>query len=98
MLFARNVHFNVKKDKHDEFKRIFNNDVLPVLRQQNGFKHELTLTGTDRWMGISVWQDRASAEAYAKATYPKVLEKLTPVLDGTPKVETCEVGVTTLQS
>ncbi len=42
-------------------------------------------------MGISLWADRASAETYQTSTYPTIVEKLNPVLVGTPRVETYEV-------
>jgi HKD family nuclease len=37
-----------------------------------------------------VWDDRASADAYNTKTYPEVLKKLQSVLEGTPRVETCD--------
>lgn len=100
MRFARNVQFEIKSEKHADFNRIFANDVLPLLKQQKGFKEELTLVNPDRAraMGISVWEDRASAETYGTTTYPRILEKLSPVLEGTPRVETYEVAASTLTS
>jgi len=38
-----------------------------------------------------VWEDRPSAEAYNTNTYPQILAKLNPMLDGTPRVETFDV-------
>jgi quinol monooxygenase YgiN len=50
-------------------------------------------------VGISLWADRASAETYHTSTYPKIVEKLNPVIVGTPRVETYEVlaGATTVR-
>lgn len=98
MRFARNVQFQIKSEKHADFNRIFANDVLPLLKKQKGFKEELTLVNHDRAMGISVWEDRASAETYESTTYPRILEKLSPVLEGTPRVDTYEVAASTLTS
>jgi quinol monooxygenase YgiN len=98
MHFARNVQFQIKSEKHADFNRIFANDVLPLLKSQKGFKEELTLVNRDRAMGISVWEDRASAETYESTTYPRILEKLSPVLVGTPRVDTYEVAASTLTS
>jgi len=47
-------------------------------------------------MGISLWKSRTAAEAYQKNTYPKVLETLSPMLDGSPRVELCDVPFSTL--
>lgn len=47
-------------------------------------------------IGISLWENRESAEHYRTSTYPKVLEKLQPVIQGSPTVETYEVATSTL--
>jgi heme-degrading monooxygenase HmoA len=96
MRFARNVHFQLKTGKDAEFNRILTNDVLPLLKKQKGFQQELTLVNGDRAMGISVWDDKANAETYTRDTYPQILQKLQPVIEGSPRVETYEVGATTL--
>ena len=91
MNFARNVHFTVKNNKVDEFNRLMNGEVLPLLKAQKGFCQEVTLLGKNNTgMSVSVWDDRACAETYNTKTYPEVLKKLNPVLDGTPRVETYE--------
>ena len=43
MQYARNVHFQIKPGKEKEFTTLFENEVLPMLRKQNGFQNELTL-------------------------------------------------------
>ena len=96
MQYARNVHFQIKNGKADEFTRVFEKDVLPLLKKQKGFKDELTLVNRERAMGISLWDDRASAESYQTSTYPEVLQKLNPVIEGTPRVETYDVATTTI--
>jgi heme-degrading monooxygenase HmoA len=96
MQYARNVHFQIKNGKADEFTRVFEKDVLPLLKKQKGFKEELTLVNRERAMGISLWDDRASAESYQTSTYPEVLQKLNPVIEGTPRVETYDVATTTI--
>ena len=96
MQYARNVHFQIKNGKADEFNRVFEKDVLPLLKKQKGFKEELTLVNRERAMGISLWDDRASAESYQTSTYPEVLQKLNPVIEGTPRVETYDVATTTI--
>jgi quinol monooxygenase YgiN len=96
MRVARNVSFQVKTGKMTEFNRIFETEVLPMLRKQKGFKHELALVDKDRVVGFSLWEDRACADAYNRDVYPQIVQKLTPLTDGTPRVETFEVSITTL--
>jgi quinol monooxygenase YgiN len=98
MQFARNVHFQIKNGKEKEFSTVFENEVLPILRKQSGFQNELTLVNPNGAVGISLWNDRQSAEAYNTSTYPQILEKLNPVIVGTPKVETYDVTATTLRA
>jgi quinol monooxygenase YgiN len=96
MRFARNVQFQIKNGKEQEFKSLFETKIIPMLRKEKGFLEELTLVNKDRGIGISLWEDRKNAEAYQSSTYPKVVETLQPLLVGTPKLETYDVSVTTL--
>ena len=88
MTYARNVHFTVRNGKVDEFNRLMNTEILPLLKNEKGFRQDLTLLGSNTGMSISVWDDRACAETYNTKTYPEVLKKLNPVLEGTPRVDT----------
>lgn len=45
---------------------------------------------------ISLWDNKADAEAYNTNAYSEVLKTFAKVIDGTPKVETCEVINSTL--
>ena len=90
MSFARNVQFTVKAGKADEFNRLLRTEVLPLLNKEKGFRQDLTVLNLNSGTSISVWDDRASAETYNTKTYPEVLKKLNPVLDGAPRVEMCE--------
>ena len=40
---ARSVRFDIATDKNEEFHRIFRNDVLPMMKKQDGFRDELLL-------------------------------------------------------
>ena len=90
MRFARNIHFQIKKGKEQEFAGLFEKEVLPMLRKQDGFQQEMTLVNPKGAYAISLWDDRKSAETYQSTTYPKVLDKLTPFIEGSPTVETYE--------
>jgi quinol monooxygenase YgiN len=98
MRYARNVHFQIKNGKENEFKTLFESEVMPTLRKQKGFREELTLVNGSHGLGISLWEDRASAESYQSSTYPRLVEKLNPVIDGAPRVETYDVAISTLQT
>jgi quinol monooxygenase YgiN len=97
MQYARNVHFQIKPGKEKEFTTLFENEVLPMLRMQSGFQNELTLVNPDGAVGISLWENRQSAENYNTSTYPQVLAKLNQFIVGTPKVDSYDVTATTLR-
>ncbi len=94
MKFARNVNFQIKAGKEKDFTTLFEKEVVPMLRKQSGFLEEVTLVNPKNAIGISLWDNRQSADTYQTATYPQVLAKLGGVLDGTPKVETYETAST----
>jgi hypothetical protein len=75
----------------------FEKEVMPMLRKQSGFREELRLVNKDGSLGIGVWDDRKSADAYQTAAYPQILAKLNHLVDGTPEVQTYEFGASTLQ-
>jgi heme-degrading monooxygenase HmoA len=91
-MFARNVSFHLKSNMFSDYTRTFENDTLPLLRKQKGFKDEITLSnpGSLDVIAISLWDSKANAEAYNTSAYPEVLRTLGRMIDGTPKVQTFE--------
>jgi heme-degrading monooxygenase HmoA len=85
---ARSVRFDIATNKNEEFHTLFRNEVLPILRKQDGFKDELLLVQDQHVLAISVWNNLDSARKYESATYPQVDKTLRPVMSGKPTVET----------
>ena len=96
-MYTRNVSMKLKVNSAKEFTRTLENEVIPVLRKQKGFKDEITLIAPERndAVGISFWDRKEDAEAYNREQYQDVLKTLSKVLDGTPKVESFEVANST---
>lgn len=98
-MFARNVAVHLKPNSLGEFTRIFDSEVLPLLRKQPGFQDEITFSNAPTGMdviAISLWDTKEHAEAYNATGYPEVLKSLNKVLDGTPKVRVSDVISSTL--
>lgn len=96
-MFARHMSIHLKPDRVAEFTRTIEQEVIPLLRKQKGFRDEITLIvpeGTEA-IGISFWDQKENAEAYSGRAYSEVMEVLTKVLDGTPQVRTYEVANST---
>jgi hypothetical protein len=96
-MFARNISFRLKSNALSDYTRTFENEVLPLLRKQKGFKEEVTLSnpGSQDAIAISLWENKANADAYNTNTYPEVLKTLARMIDGTPKVQTFEAVTST---
>ncbi|PYU02483.1 MAG: hypothetical protein DMG38_00190 [Acidobacteria bacterium] len=92
-MFARKVTTLLKPNSIAKFSRLMEEEIIPMLRKQNGFRDELTFfaPSEDAVTGISLWDKASNAEAYSRGTYPAVLRKLAALIEGTPKVDTYEV-------
>jgi hypothetical protein len=97
-MYARNVSIHLKPNMLSDYTSTFEKDVLPLLRKQNGFKDEIAFSGPDGTAvtAISLWDNKANAEAYNNNIYPDVVKTLARVMDGTPKVQSGEVVNSTI--
>jgi hypothetical protein len=75
----------------------FENEILPLLRKQKGFRDELALVAPNgsEVIAINLWDLKENADAYGRETYPEVLKTLGKVVRGTPEVHTREVSFST---
>ena len=89
-MFARTVRIQLKPNSVAEFTRTLENDIIPLLRKQPGFQDEIAFVvpGGTEAVSISVWDQKANAEVYARGTYPQVLKAVANVVEGTPQVDT----------
>jgi hypothetical protein len=96
-MYAREVSMHLKNDVGREFTTTFENDILPLLRKQDGFKDEITFldAGNKDAVAISLWDRQESADRYSRDTYPQVLKGLAKVIEGTPEVRAYEVSNST---
>jgi hypothetical protein len=99
-MFARNVSFHLKSNMLSDYNRTLENEILPLLRKQKGFKDEITLSnpGSPDAISVSLWENKACADTYNTNTYPEVLKAFAKFIDGTPKVQTFEAVTSTLHS
>jgi quinol monooxygenase YgiN len=97
-MFARTVTMRLKPNSVAEFNRTVEKDIVPLLQKQKGFREEISLVASNglEVVGISLWDEKDSAEAYNGTTYPEVRKLLAKVTEGTPQVQTYEVGSSTI--
>jgi hypothetical protein len=99
-MYARNVTFRIKANMQSDYTHTFENQILPLLQKQKGFKEEITLCnpGSQDAVSISLWEQKGNAEDYNTRVYPEVLKNLAKVIDGTPRVQTFETAISTVHN
>lgn len=98
-MYARIVSMKLKAGTVTEFTHTFEDEVIPVLRKQKGFRDEISLVAPERSevIATSFWDQKENAEAYNRVAYQGVLNSLSKVIEGTPEVRTFEVSYSTFR-
>src|SRR5208337_4997572 len=96
-MFARSVSLHLKPNRVEEFTRIIENEVIPMVRSLKGFQDKIVLvaSGGLEAISLSIWDLKEDAEAYGRGRYREVVMALEGVVEGTPRVETREVSNST---
>lgn len=96
-MFARRVSLQLKPNTAAMLTEKVENEILPLLRKQNGFQDEITFLSQDgtKAFGISLWDKKESAETYVRETYPTVEKMLAPMVEGSPQVGSYNVSNST---
>lgn len=96
-MYTRNVRIKLKANSAPEFTRLFESEIIPLLRKQKGFQDEITFVAGSRneAMAISLWNNQDDADAYNHVAYLDVLRVLAKVVEALPIVETFEVANST---
>src|SRR5436309_7365828 len=97
-MIARIVNLRLKPDGVSGFTRTIENQIIPLLRKQQGFQDQITFVaqGGAEAVGISLWDQKENAEAYNRAAYQEALSALATVVEGTPRVQAYEVSNSTI--
>jgi len=97
-MFTRSVTMRIKPNTVAEFNKTLEKEILPLLQKQRGFQDELILVAPNgsEVVGLSLWDRKEDAEAYQRTAYSEVQKILSKVIEGTPQVQTYEVGLSTL--
>ncbi len=98
-MFVRNVSINMKPNSVTEFSKIIENQIVPMLRKQPGFRDEVAFVNDNAThvTVISVWESKEQADAFQATGYAEALKSVASLIDGTPKVRTSSVINSTLQ-
>ena len=97
-MYTRKVRIKLRADTVQEFRRLLDQKVVPLLRAQKGFQDEITLVASKRneAIAISFWDNQEDADAYNHIAYLDVLRVLSKVVERLPIVETFDISDSTL--
>ena len=97
-MYTRHLTMKLKANVAPEFNRVIENEILPLLRKQPGFRDEITFVAPERseLIAISFWETKENCETFNNTGYPEVLKITSKFVEGTPKVENFELLTSTL--
>jgi hypothetical protein len=96
-MFARKVSIRLKADAAGAFIQKMGDEIIPLLRKQEGFLDELTLVshnGKDIY-AYSFWQTSQDAERYDRAAFRDVTDLLVGLVEGALRIHTYMVANST---
>lgn len=98
-MFTRRVIMNIRPGSAAEAGRIFEDEVIPRLRRQEGMRHDDIFISPELSEAVhnSYWDTQGSAEAYGLAAYPAAMKALSQVTEGTPQVEAFGISSSTFR-
>ena len=72
-MYARNVSFRLKSNMQSDYIKTFEDQVLPLLRKQKGFKDDITLCNPNSQdaVSISLWENKTMPTITTPATTRK---------------------------
>ena len=96
-MFARTIRMQLKPESLSEFTQVMEDEVIPLLRKQQGFRDEIAFVRPSGTVAIRItlWEGKESADAYQLQGYPEALKALASVVEGTPRVRSFEVSNST---
>ena len=97
-MFARLTFISVQPESIDELKRIYNEEVVPVVKSQKGNIGVWLLEPTDSaddFISLTEWRSEAQANTYeSSGTYRELVNKLKDKYKSKPVLKTYNVAET----
>lgn len=96
-MYVRQVTAHYKPGKFNMLNKRLEEDVIPLLKKQSGFRDELSFFDNDKdeAIAMSFWDKKQDADRYARDFYPTIHQKMQDTLEDTPKVRSFEVANST---
>ena len=96
-MFTRRLVMSLRPDSASELARVTENELVPLLRKQKGFREVVTSidSGRSRAVSYTCWETKEDADAYHRTGHQASLKSLVNVVVGIPRVETFELSDST---
>ena len=96
-MLARKVSARLKPDAAGQFIQKMENQIIPLLRKQEGFLDELTLISASgkEMYAYSFWESSEDAERYNQVAFNDVMNALNGLIEGPVRVHTYMVANST---
>ena len=95
MMWIRLAFAKIKPGSVDEFRKIWNAEIRPIIEKQNGFVDAMFLepvSEEDDFISCTLWDSKADGDAYeASGTYKEMVGKIMHTLAAPPMVKSYEV-------
>jgi heme-degrading monooxygenase HmoA len=85
-MIVRLTSFNVSPQQSEEVKKIYNQEVAPELKKQQGHVNYMLLEPNDstEFISLTVWENKADADVYeSSGKYKELVGKIKGLI-GTP--------------
>ncbi|MBD0289333.1 MAG: antibiotic biosynthesis monooxygenase [Flavisolibacter sp.] len=91
-MFVRLTFLSTLPENKDELKRIFTEEVVPIVRQQKGNLNVMLLEPTnmaENYISLTEWENKSDGDAYeASGTYRKLVDKIKNLVARQPELKT----------
>ena len=96
-MWVRLTHIPCNPDNAAELKRIYGQDIVPVVMQQPGLVEIFLMEPTtpdEPFVSCTLWQDKASADLYeSSGVYKSMVDKARHLFSGPPTLTSYQAEV-----
>ena len=94
-MWVRLIVVMIQPDKMDDFRKIYNEEIVPTVKAQKGNVHVFLMESIDREGEITsftAWETQEDGDAYERSgTYVEMVNKVRHTFSGTPTLWSYEV-------
>jgi quinol monooxygenase YgiN len=95
IMWVRLTLAKIQPDKMDEFRKIYNEEIVPTVKPQKGNVHIFLMESVDEvgdGISFSAWDSKEDGDTYeASGTYAEMVNKVKHLFVGPPTLKSYEV-------